>query len=145
MADGRGSPGTQTTSWALCGVGWIPRSHSQVRQMKVKVAWLLETGFQSPQLFALGQLFSHTPPAPHPPCQLQEVTDDAEGLQRSWSFLLSCRLKKMYTLKTENYVLVNGKIKYLSIEDSLSDSSGGLFQRGKEELGCMEVFATKTK
>ena len=57
--------------------------------MKVKVAWLLETGFQSPQLFALGQLFSHTPPAPHPPCQLQEVTDDAEGLQRSWSFLLS--------------------------------------------------------
>ena len=96
----------------------------------VKVAWLLETGFQSPQLFALGQLFSHTPLAPHLPCQLQEVTDGAEEPWRSWSFLLSCRLKKMYTLKTENYDLVNGQPKYLSIEDSLSDCSGGLFQRG---------------
>ena len=86
--------------------------------MKVKVAWLLETGFQSPQLFALGQLFSHTPPAPHPPCQLQEVTDDAEGLQRSWSFLLSCRLKKMYTLKTENYVLFSTFTEDLSPGDS---------------------------
>ena len=35
--------------------------------MKVKVAWLVETGFQSPELFALYQLFPTLRPHPtHP-------------------------------------------------------------------------------
>lgn len=63
---------------ALCRVGWLP-SHRvgpsvpilQVRQMRIKVAWLLELGFQSPTLVALEQLSYVL--QPHP-CLLLSVS-----------------------------------------------------------------------
>ena len=40
----------------------------------------------------------------------------------------------MHNLKVDNYVLFSGHIEDLSLGDSLSDSSEGLFQRGKGEV-----------
>lgn len=40
--------------------------------------------------------------------------------------------KQMRNLKLENYVLFSVLAEYLSLQVSLSDSSEGLFQRGKE-------------
>ena len=50
-----------------------------------------------------------------------------------------CQLKKMCSLKFENYVLFSGLTEDLSWGYSLSDSSKGLFQRGK---GGARVYRT---
>ena len=56
-----------------------------------------------------------------------------------------CRLKKMHNLKVENYVLYNGLTDDLNQRDSFSDSSEGLFRRGKGGARYIEVFAKKKK
>ena len=48
----------------------------------------------------------------------------------------------MDNLKVEYYILFSGLTKDLSLGDRLSDSSEGLFQRGKGYIG---VSATKTR
>ena len=53
--------------------------------------------------------------------------------------------KKMHNLKAENYVLFGRLAEDLSLRNSLSKSSEGLFQIDKEEPGCTGVFATKIR
>ena len=51
--------------------------------------------------------------------------------------------EKMHNLKVENYVLFRGHTKDLSPGDGLSDSSEGLFQRGKGGARIHRSFYNK--
>ena len=53
--------------------------------------------------------------------------------------------KKMHNLKVENYALFGGHTEDLNPGDSLSDSSEGLFQRGKSRARTYRCFCKKAQ
>ena len=63
---------------------------------------------------------------------------------RSWKGLLTGKKKKKHNIKAENYVLFGIFSEDLSLEDSLSDHSEGLLQKGKGEARIYRSFCKTT-
>ena len=64
---------------------------------------------------------------------------------RGKNLVRDCPLKKMHNLKFENYALFSGHAEDLSLEDSLSYSSEGLFQRGNGGARIYRSFCKNKK